>query len=331
MCQRQRGAGLHLAQAEAGVQVLHVRQLEQHVHGQPREGVEVGGHHLQLEGAGAADVVAGHHLGAGADGVFQRARAFAVVALGVQAHEGQHAQADLAAVDLGPVAGDVALLFQPLHAPPGGRGRQADARGELGVGQARVGAAARAGWRCRSGRARCRASGARSAASGAARTSGFSPIWLLERHFFLMPACWRKILAQACLSGHQKKRLARPHFLHCRVASPMSRLHARRYAPPCCPGARRMNAPLPEHVRKALETVTLDDKYSLGSRPCLHERRAGPRAAADAAAPARRARRPEHRRLHQRLPRQPAGRLRPGAVGGQEAPGRATTSSSSPA
>ena len=25
----------------------------------------------------------------------------------------------------------------------------------------------------------------------------------------------------------------------------------------------RMNAPLPEHIRKALETVTLDDKYSL--------------------------------------------------------------------
>lgn len=24
-----------------------------------------------------------------------------------------------------------------------------------------------------------------------------------------------------------------------------------------------MNAPLPEHIRKALETVTLDDKYSL--------------------------------------------------------------------
>jgi hypothetical protein len=42
-------------------------------------------------------------------------------------------------------------------------------------------------------------------------------------------------------------------------------------------------------------------------------------------------RRPEHRRLHQRLPRQPAGRLRPGAVAGQEAPGRPATSSSSPA
>ena len=24
-----------------------------------------------------------------------------------------------------------------------------------------------------------------------------------------------------------------------------------------------MNAPLPEHIRKALETVTLDDKYSI--------------------------------------------------------------------
>ena len=42
-------------------------------------------------------------------------------------------------------------------------------------------------------------------------------------------------------------------------------------------------------------------------------------------------RRAEHRRLHQRLPRLAARRLRPGAVGGQEAPGRSTTSSSSPA
>ena len=39
----------------------------------------------------------------------------------------------------------------------------------------------------------------------------------------------------------------------------------------------------------------------------------------------------EHRRLRQRLPRQPARRLRPGAVGGEEAPGRRTTSCSSPA
>src|SRR5205085_11599157 len=31
-----------------------------------------------------------------------------------------------------------------------------------------------------------------------------------------------------------------------------------------CPGDKTsMNAPLPEHIRKALETVTLDDKYSL--------------------------------------------------------------------
>jgi indolepyruvate ferredoxin oxidoreductase len=50
-----------------------------------------------------------------------------------------------------------------------------------------------------------------------------------------------------------------------------------------------MNAPLPEHIRKALETVTLDDKYSPGLRPRLHERRAGAGQAAHAAAPARRA------------------------------------------
>ena len=45
-----------------------------------------------------------------------------------------------------------------------------------------------------------------------------------------------------------------------------------------------MNAPLPESVRKALETVTLDDKYALAIGPRLHERRAGAGAPADAAA-----------------------------------------------
>jgi indolepyruvate ferredoxin oxidoreductase len=49
-----------------------------------------------------------------------------------------------------------------------------------------------------------------------------------------------------------------------------------------------MNAPLPEHIRKALETVTLDDKYTLDYGPRLHERCAGPGAPAHAAAPARR-------------------------------------------
>jgi hypothetical protein len=135
VAQRQRRAGLHLAQREAGVDVLHVGQLEQRVHGPAAVGVQVGGQHLQLEGAGAADVVAGHHLGQRADGVFQRPGGVGVVALGVHPHEGQRTQADLAAVDLGAVAGDDALRLQPLHPAPGGRGRQADAGGQLGVAE----------------------------------------------------------------------------------------------------------------------------------------------------------------------------------------------------
>ena len=81
-----------------------------------------------------------------------------------------------------------------------------------------------------------------------------------------------------------------------------------------------MNAPLPESIRKALETVTLDDKYALESGrafmsgvqalvrlPMLQKKR-------DAHD------RPQHRRLRQRLPRLAARRLRPGAVAGEEAP-----------
>ena len=90
-----------------------------------------------------------------------------------------------------------------------------------------------------------------------------------------------------------------------------------------------MNAPLPDSIRKALETVVAGRQIRARHRPRLHERRAGAGAPADAAAHARRAGRPEHRRLHQRLPRLAARRLRPGAVERQEAPGRRRTSCSS--
>jgi indolepyruvate ferredoxin oxidoreductase len=79
-----------------------------------------------------------------------------------------------------------------------------------------------------------------------------------------------------------------------------------------------MNAPLPEHIRKALETVTLDDKYALDygrafmsgvqalvKLPMLQRLR-------DADA------RQEHGRVHQRLPGVAARRLRPGAVEGRK-------------
>ena len=63
--------------------------------------------------------------------------------------------------------------------------------------------------------------------------------------------------------------------------------------------------------------VTLDDKYVLETRPGLPDRHAGAGAPADDAAPARPRGRPQHRRLHLRLSRLAARRLRPGAVAGQ--------------
>ena len=64
-------------------------------------------------------------------------------------------------------------------------------------------------------------------------------------------------------------------------------------------------------------------------RPRLPDRRAGAGAPADAAAAARRAAGPQHRRLHLRLSRLAARRLRPGAVEGEEVPRARATSSSS--
>jgi hypothetical protein len=43
------------------------------------------------------------------------------------------------AVDVGVVAPDEARLLQRAHAPPAGRGRQAHALGQFGIGQARIG------------------------------------------------------------------------------------------------------------------------------------------------------------------------------------------------
>ena len=56
-----------------------------------------------------------------------------------------------------------------------------------------------------------------------------------------------------------------------------------------------------------------------GPRPRLHERHAGPDPPGDAAAAARPVGRPEHRRLHQRLPRLAARRRRPDRLEGEEA------------
>jgi hypothetical protein len=69
---------------------------------------------------------------------FQRRRGGGVVALGVHPHERQHAQADAPPVDLGAVAGDVALGLEPPDPAPGRSGGQPDARRQLGVGQPRV-------------------------------------------------------------------------------------------------------------------------------------------------------------------------------------------------
>ncbi|MDP3823162.1 MAG: hypothetical protein Q8R33_16965 [Burkholderiales bacterium] len=120
------------------MQVFHVRQVQQRALREPGKRVEVGRHHFELEGARARDVVAGDHVGDAPDRFFELARGGSGVAVGVDAHEGEHAQADLAAVDLGPVTGDETLFFEPLDAPPGRRSRQADACGQLGVRQARV-------------------------------------------------------------------------------------------------------------------------------------------------------------------------------------------------
>ena len=98
MPQRQCAAGLDFTQRKAGVQVLHIWQIHQVLQRKPAESFKVLRHYLQLKRAVAADVVARHDIGQFFDGFFQLARGIAAVALGVQPHKGQYAEADLAAL-----------------------------------------------------------------------------------------------------------------------------------------------------------------------------------------------------------------------------------------
>lgn len=99
MPQRQRAARFHLAERKADMQVCHIRQVDLHVPGKLAEGVEVAADHLQLKRASAVDAVAAHHTGNRADGCLQRLHNVVAVARRVESHEGEHAHADLVAVD----------------------------------------------------------------------------------------------------------------------------------------------------------------------------------------------------------------------------------------
>lgn len=139
MPQWKRAARLDFPQRKAGVNVFHVRQAHEFFQGELAEGFQVLGHHLHLKGAGAADVVAGHDFRHLFDRFFEPARGVCAVAVGIQPYKGQYAQADFVAIDLSPVTGDEAGLFKCAHASPAGRGRQADPRGQLGIGLACIG------------------------------------------------------------------------------------------------------------------------------------------------------------------------------------------------
>lgn len=87
-------------------------------------GVEVGRHHLQQEIGVAGDRIAGNHLTEPGDALGELLGLHLAMAVGLDADEGQHAQADLLAVERGAVAADDAGLLELPYSPPAGRGRQ---------------------------------------------------------------------------------------------------------------------------------------------------------------------------------------------------------------
>ena len=85
------------------------------------EGVEVLSHHLQLEGACAAYVIAGNYFGQFFDGFFELRSCIGIVAVSIQAHKSEYAQANFVPIDLSPVTSDEACLFKRAHTAPAGR------------------------------------------------------------------------------------------------------------------------------------------------------------------------------------------------------------------
>jgi len=139
MAQWQNAVGLDLAQRKTGMDVFHVGQIHEAAQREARKTVQVARYYLQLESAGAADVVAGDHLRQFADGLFQQPGSVSGIALGVKPDKSQHAQPDFVAVDGRAVTGDEAFPLEPTHAAPAGCRAQAHALREFCVGQAPVG------------------------------------------------------------------------------------------------------------------------------------------------------------------------------------------------
>jgi hypothetical protein len=66
-------------------------------------------------------------------------RAVPGVAFRIQPHEGHHAQADLVAVDLGPVTGDESALLQGPNPAPARRSTEPDPLRKVRVGESAIG------------------------------------------------------------------------------------------------------------------------------------------------------------------------------------------------
>ena len=87
----------------------------------------------------ARDAVAGQYFRNGADGIFECPDVLGAFLVQRNPDEGGHAEPQLFDVDIGPVAADDTIVFQPFHAPPAGRRRERNALGQFGAGQASIG------------------------------------------------------------------------------------------------------------------------------------------------------------------------------------------------
>ena len=104
--------------SEMRVHLAHAGQPVQAAEQQIGIGVEIARHDDQQEVLRPRDAMEHHDLGNGADRFLEMARGLLVLVVYAHHHEGQHAKTYGAPAQRGVVAGDHALVLQPLDAPP---------------------------------------------------------------------------------------------------------------------------------------------------------------------------------------------------------------------
>ncbi len=125
---------LHHLQRQAGLHILDARHLQQDIEGEAAIGLQVAGEDMQEIIHLAGHDIAADDLGMAQHRLAERLVEAVLVALQADLDEGLDAEAQMLAVEPGDIAADGAAGFELLGAAEARRGGEADALGEIDIG-----------------------------------------------------------------------------------------------------------------------------------------------------------------------------------------------------